>query len=603
MTPLHIQPAASAEGFPAVPDLTREYAPCLNTPLDSLRKLATQLRSGPLTRELMNVLLQKVQSGLAGVSASTEGVFLLVGERLMDLQVEAREIANQTTSISELLSNDEGSPEVLRELLTATERGYQASDTVVRIQEILENAQSIHRAIEAIDPIANVFQVLGVTTRIESARFDAGATFVDLAQSVSALSRQIREQIGNTSNSAAALLDTAGSAAGEVRSAAQKLRDNLGPLASQTGADLLKIQDRHNQVSEASQRLAERFEGISRAVGDVVTALQFHDIVRQQIEHVQDAFRPLNPSDVSESNLADIARLQAAQLNNSQTTFEASIKQIRDALVRIELNIGEVADESAHLLGQSRSGDAAFSSGIQSDLGLILGILESNVAADRRLAITADAIRERVSEISQTIDDVRAIGANMQFIALNATIQAVRLGNDGAALRIVAQTIRELARDAETRFNTLEEHLKALRDASSALRKGSGARDSWEAEITQLRRCIETATSIQDSAFRDYTRTVELTAGLKQRIHETIAAFGTQKECLSVLAGTTEVLQQLSAAAMPANIAGPEQMPAKYTMQSERAVHRATYEDVLRKDGPPPQSELPAPGNDNVEFF
>jgi methyl-accepting chemotaxis protein len=599
MTPLHMPPAASATGFPAIPDSMRE-----STPLDSLAGLASELRSGPLTRELMNVLLQKVQGGLAGVTTSSEGVFLLVGERLMDLQLKARELANQTTSISELLSSDEGSPEVLRNLLTAAQRGYQGDDTVVRIQEIQENVKAIHQAIQAIDPIANVFQVLGVTTRIESARFDAGATFVDLAQAVTALSRQIREQIGNISDSAAALLDTTCRAAEEVRSLAQKFRDNLGPLASQTNAELLKIHDRRSQVSQASKRLAERFEGISRAVGDVVTALQSHDIVRQQIEHVLDAFRPLDRLDVSESCVTDIARLQAAQLNNSQTTFETSIEQIRDALVRIELKIGEVADESARLLGQSSNGDAAFSSNIQSDLGGILVILESNVAADRRLSITADAVHERVSEISRTIDEARAIGANMQFIALNATIQAVRLGPDGAALRIVAQTIRELAQDAETRFNTLEDFLNALRDASAALRKGAGARSSWEVEITQLRPCIEAMTFIQESACRDYTRTIELTAWLKQRIQETIAAFGTQKECLGVLAATTELLQQLSAHAEPAGIAGLEPMAAKYTMRSERAVHRATCENVLRKDGSStPQSPLPVPQDDNVEFF
>jgi hypothetical protein len=588
---------------PAILDPTRQCVRASRNSPDWLTALAAQWRSGQRTREERKLLLQKLQRGLSDISTSTEGLFLLVGERLMGLQVRAREIAGRTSSISDLLSNDDDSPAVLEDLLTAAQRGAQANQVEVRIREIQQNAKSIHHAIEALSPIANTFYVLGVSTRIESACFEAGATFLDLAEAVTALSRRIRAQLGNTADSAAALLETASQAAEIVRIVAQKRREDLGPLVRQTSAELVKIKDHRSRISEAAKHLAARFGAVSRAVGDVVIALQSHDIVRQQIEHVVDALRQIEKTDDSESNVLEAARLQAALLDNSRITFESSIRQIIEALAQIELNIEEVADESAHLLGMSETNEGSFFSSVKADLAAILAILESNAAADRLLSGAAGSVQRRISEISQTVADVHAIGGNMQFIALNATIQAVRLGQDGAALKIVAETIRQLAREAECTAETLESRLSAVRDASSVFREETGAGSGWDEQIAQLRERIEALTSIQDEARCDYTRTVELTAGLKRQIQETIAAFGNQNDCLEVLSGATAILRQFSADGAPADRSGMPQMAAIYTMHSERAVHRAVCGDDSQIDGFSQAAALPDPGDDNVEFF
>jgi hypothetical protein len=543
--------------------------------------------------------LHTIRGDLGGVSSSTEGIFLLVGERLTDLQFRSREIAGHATSAAELLSNDAGSVAALAEVLTVTCGGRRGSDIAVSIREIRENAKSAHRAIQTIGPVVKTFDVLGVMTRIESARFEGGAAFVGLADAVAALSPQIREQIGITSDSAALLLETIARAEGELRDAGREHQENLGPLTTQTRAGFLRVKEQCNRASEATKLLGARFDGVARALGDVVTALQTHDIVRQQIEHILEALRRLSSSD---PNLSEVVRLQAAQLNHSRVTFETSVREIREALTRIERNVAEVDGESTRLLGLPGPKEASFLSGAESDLDGILTLLDKDATVDERLVEAAASVQRRVSDISETIAGVHAIGIQMQRIALNATIQAAWLGPDGGALEIVANAIQILAREVETASDTLKNRLCTIDTAASAFGKaaaGSGSRE----RIAQLRGSAGALSAIQGKAHSDYSGTAEQTAGLTLRIRDTIAALGGLDEQLQVVARANEMLRELSAGVESAGPDGAEQMMSIYTMESERTVHGTVYGTAPHGSDLPTAITTPAPQEENVEFF
>jgi len=533
--------------------------------------------------------LNTVRRDLEGFTGATEDAFLSVCQRLMDLQSRTREIASQTAAIATLLSNDEASL-VLEQVLNTADDGREGEKAVEAVNAIYGNAREISRAIDAVSPLVRTFDVLGIMTRIESSRFEAaGMTFTGLAESVTALSRQIREQMSTTAGSATVLGETIGAAAEQIREVARSRRQILGPLARQIGAGLVKIRDHRARISHAGNLLAARFQGISEAVGDLVTALQAHDIVRQQIEHIVQALENARSS--------GIIRLQAAQLDHSRRTFENSLQQIRNSLARIEREIAEVAEESASLLGRSGTADESYLSGVESDLAGILGILEAGRRADRLLREAAVSIRERVSGMAQTISGVHIVGLEMQRLALNATIHAVRLGEDGGALEIVAYATRNLAQNAGSAASTIENLLTAMNEGVSGLEISTEASDGSEAQIAQLRHGLDGLRSVQDEARGANDRTSELIAGLNQRIHEAIGAFGAPEEFLDVLAAAGKALHDLSADAGAVDSAAMDEIASTYTMDSERAVHKALYEAV------PAAEEATAAQDDSVEFF
>ncbi len=569
-------------------------------PIKWLRHLTgglSKLRAGARGRQARSVLAG-VRSEISSVSESTEGVFLLVGGRLSELQTGARQIAAQATGITELIANDAGSLAVLDEVLTSTCSSTDAQDIAVAVAEIQKNARSIQRVIEAVRPVVRTFDMLGVVTRIESSRFNgSGVTFVSLADTVSGLSRQIREQIGLTGDSAEVLLETVSQASRQISGVVQLHNESLRPLTMETSTELQKIREHRERVGQATKVLGQRMNEVSQSVGDVVTGLQSHDIVRQQIEHVVEA---LGRSDSTET---EIARLQAAQLRNSWTTFADSVQRIRQALTRIEHDVHEIADDAAHLLGMSEKNEATFFATLEKGLVRILEILDRNVAADEHVSKAAVAVRERLAEMEQTNAGVHSIGIEMQRIALNSTIQAAKLGSNGGALESAARAIQGLALETETASDTLAQTLDMVRKAAASLAESASLRNCSRTQISRLRESAGVLRSIHEKAREDCRLALEMSAGLKQRIRETSDGFGTQEETLHILASAAEKLEELSQKMRGSDAADMERMVSLYTMQSERAVHDDLYDSGAQND-PVPAADAPAAAEEeNVEFF
>jgi len=562
-----------------------------------LRNWLAKWRSRSQSRQARSVL-EEVRAEISSMSQSTEGVFLLVGGRLGDLAGRARELAEIASSIAELLATDAGSLAVLDEVLQSTLGSTEARDMAAAVAGIQQQAKSIHRVIETVSPVVRTFDMLGVITRIESSRFEGtGVTFVSLADAVGILSRQIREQVAVTADSAAELLETINRASEQIRRVARQHEESLKPLSNQTSAELEKIREHRGQVGQATQLLGERMREVSQAVGDVVTHLQSHDIVRQQIEHVVEALAR------AESNEAEVARLQAAQLENSHATLENSARQIQHALSRIEHDIAEIAEDAARLIGLSEKNDATFFATLEKGLARILDILESNVTADAHVTNAAVAVEERAAEMGQTNAGVHSIGIEMQRIALNSTIQAAQLGSDGGALETAARAIQGLARETERASDTLSGTLETVRTAAAALAQSTAAGSKSGAQIVRLRESSRALGSIQDKAREDCKMALDMSAELNERIRETIEGFGSQAEILETLRRAVERLRGLSPDTHSGDSADMKSMLSLYTMESERAVHDVVYESGQQSEnemaaGTPDKSE-----EENVEFF
>ena len=219
---------------------------------------------------------------------------------------------------------------------------------------------------------------------------------------------------------------------------------------------------------------------------------------------------------------------------------------------------------------------------MESNLAGILDILDSNAVADRQLGEATVSVQQRVSEISQTIAGVQVIGVEMQRIALNAAIQAARLGQDGDALEIVANAVQGLAREAGTASGTIEDLLSNTRAAVMSLGQASAASEGSVAQRAQLRRSAEGLKSAQEEAQGGYAQTLEMIAGVKQQIGEAIALFGTQREGLDLLEGAIEKLRGLTLE-LPAGWSEAARIPSTYTMQSERVVHESRMPCLWRK--------------------
>lgn len=546
--------------------------------------------------------IEKVRRELTDLNATTEDAFLAVGSQLQDLQSGAQAVARAATSIARILSNDVGA-HTLISLDEVLEYGRARSDAGARadeIQKFTSSAKAIQASVAHFEHVVKSFDVLSIMTRIESSRFGSStANFDALADDVSNLSRRIREQMNTTAGLAEALAENASAAALQIRNVALDQQQNLKPLSERVRAGLVRIQDHCGRSADTAERLAMRFEEVSRKMGDVVSALQFQDIIRQQIEHVLEALNPASyEPGLQGRNTQPNIRLQAAQLDNARETFLSSVESVRNALMGIDRNVAEMFAESSQLLGSSATGTRSFFVSVEEDFDAIAAILDRNTSGDRRLAGIDSAVRAMLAEMTASVADVQAIGIQMLRVSLNAMVQGIRLGSQGSTLHTIAQAIQSLARGLDETCGQIQRQFETIHGIADALTISAEGPSGANPECANLHQSITDLRAIHERTEESYKQTAPLVDHFAKQIQETIQMFGTQEEVADVLAHATKALQEVAPAADSAPV-GLDPLSTAYTMHAERSVHTAVLlgdPAGLAKDGANEAAE-------NVEFF
>jgi len=168
--------------------------------------------------------------------------------------------------------------------------------------------------------------------------------------------RNLADDVRSCSDGIRSCSDGIRSCAGEVMEAAGAFDSRLGstlPAVSRFGAiqehelpALLSavdavveaFQTRRRETARTSADLASSLDAVARDLGAVAGELQFHDITRQQIEHVVAALRQVMSDGAGKKITASgtaLVRLQKAQLENAAAAFTGSTRGIDRDLASI----------------------------------------------------------------------------------------------------------------------------------------------------------------------------------------------------------------------------------------------------------------------------
>lgn len=233
-------------------------------------------------------------------------------------------------------------------------------------------------------------------------------------------------------------------------------------------ARLVEIEGRlraHRQAAgQAAEVIRGRFEAVRQDVGQAVMRMQFQDAARQRLEHVLDGLvgleRVIEAGRLEDEVLAailpppqrrraahDIARLEAAQLEDLARQTEQEIASLRTALAGLAQNARKVEADLLGLVGGDRQEGGA---------SALLAVLDAGVA-EVQAAFTAyraeqeglhaelaacDAKARRTAELADALVEIEE---EMRLAGLNATLKAARLGRGGAVMQEIARAIRERA--------------------------------------------------------------------------------------------------------------------------------------------------------------
>lgn len=448
-------------------------------------------------------LFRSLVDKLAPLAGDSEKIFLSIGSCLQDFTVRARELSEMSASAARLTSGGEIGADVdrLREQLDTMIRYLDSSEKesgcgMKKLQYILEIIEGFDVVCNGFTQIADTLQFLSVSTRVESARLGRNAIgFNLLSDDVKKLASLINTKSVNIlkhSKSLSILVRNALSRTQELLklqqgSAVNMLRDAQSSLESLTGLN--------EKSSEASHQIAMRSSGIYKNIGEVVTSMQFHDITRQEMEHVAKAlehlgekpdgcaFRRPSGSSLQSPNadgkqedfiarIGDVCDVQSTQLLHTKDELVGAVDCVIKNLLGISENVRDIVGETQALSGSTNQSGAPLLSQIEKGVMSVIKSLRENAESGKEISTSVSIAVHGMSEFVKEIED---ISVEIKLIAFNAQVKAKRTGAEGNTLGVLAEGIQGLAVDAGRHTTSVLEKLKTITDEAKIFHGGSDA--------------------------------------------------------------------------------------------------------------------------------
>jgi hypothetical protein len=537
--------------------------------------------------------VDQVAEELDNLNRSTEADFLAVGEKLMELRSAARRITSDMATLTELISGEQGRAVFLtltRTLDHSREMDAAAAGSGEALIHLAGLSAHIRRDFAGLRNTVSVFRTLCTLTRIETSRLgSAGAGFGDLAADVGPLSESIQA-------SGERILDASGRLDRNVQSAilrgsglrATQLAE-LPAMIDGVMDSLRSFDERRARASDSSVRQAAQYEALCGAVDDLVESIQFHDITRQQIEHVAQALRQLG-SECGHGqagslrlppNAGSILTLQSSQLAGAAGIFAASVERVERDLDGIAAHVLGMAEASAALMGISHVDQDSFFLRMEGRFTAILKMLGVCAAAQAEIERAAEGLAETIAKMRDSVSEIREIEIRIERIALNAMIRATHIGAAGNALNTIAEAMQGLARQSSAVTDDAAATLDAMDAAVARVASGSvlGANDAAD----RMTRAVLDLHSSSECSFSRVKQIAAAGAGLAAGIAEVRAGFSAGRLVAETLGHARRELERLAAGAGQSALDGPATAPAqrldslakRYTMRAERDVHQS----------------------------
>jgi hypothetical protein len=555
---------------------------------------------------------------LEEVNRTTERDFLAVGSKLLEFRGIARDISSELSQLTEAVSGEQGlrTARALEELLDEScamdRRAEHTGQVLGRVQEL---AGRIPSAFSGLRARVLSFRTLCTLTRIETSRLgNLGTDFDGLADAVKPLSESIHlsgERILEHSAQLGERIREAIRCGAEVQN---RHTAEVRSLIRNVGKSLGSLEQRRREAQDVSQRQAGQNRAICAAIDELVESVQFHDITRQQIEHVIEALRRLRGSIAQAGRPSAgenvVIQLQSSQLASAEHAFRSSVMRMQRALVDIGVQVRDMAESGGSFLASGCHDRESFFQEMESYCTPILEAIGICNRDSMQIGTVAADLTRSMGQMREALTEIEEIELQIQRIALNASIRAAQIDEAGSALNTIADAMSRLV--AESRGNT-REAIGALDAMSGALDGLSGPHNRCNGDdaLTEFR---SATAALRDSGIGSTSRMERIAilgSTLDASIQTVLREFRVGDRMTAAVAKGRAALDRVSAGESADSGTDPEtaeqlqEFATRYTMQSERKVHEAVAgSPVTTAEEKHPVLAVGGDDlGDNVEFF
>ncbi len=362
----------------------------------------------------------------------------------------------------------------------------------------------------------------------------------------------------------------------EMDAVTQDLRDELGqsilPALGRFDRMAQGVLDRQDAMAATNAGLADRMGAINAEVSRLVIGLQSGDATRQRLERV----RALLAEAGRGVDAAVILNLVAALAGDAVTTAGSEIAETIDAAdaVRQSAETAVAQARACYVDRAALAGGGAAGEGFDGSIASVRHKLEA-------MRLRAAGLRGRLGTILRHETALRQIGHQVRLSGLNAVLICAKLGEEGRALRELAQWLRMLTDESDAIVLRLQAVLD--RTATLADRLSGESIATFEAALSGFFDEALALGAVISGIGRDRAGAAQVFDQVGQELplrlgHAAQALTRFQLLLREMAFFETAIASRRAAlgAAPPPDAAGFAALAAlrpRYTMQSERDIH------------------------------
>ncbi len=437
--------------------------------------------------------LEALITNLASVDQVTELSFLELGSQIKTFHDRAHGISGVAAEVMQLLHGND-SENTLQHLQLLVERcslwlsstEEKSTEICDLLNNVMQQISGLGDSIYGLRKVIKTLHALRVSTRIEAAKGYASGAGV-LAGSLDELGILIHEKTTEIFDRTELLVPMINQSliieqtaqAGSIVTANSEVKKARGQLTS--------FMDNCLEAEQWTDRLKERSGDVTLSFGEMVAALQFQDITRQRLEHVQRALVSLGGhlekfnqrTDFSRDKDAfllfgRICRLQHGQLNLAQQEFLSAADNLSENLHVMGKSVLSMAADTRELVRSTDVGCDNRFTVVLEILKTISNFLDETRDIHQSAGEHLSKVCQEIQEVSGLVEEVELISEEMQLLAMNAAISAAHARQRGAGLDIIAQNIHTVADEATghaltlaKECETITRHAEHLQDVES----------------------------------------------------------------------------------------------------------------------------------------
>ncbi len=427
--------------------------------------------------------LAGAQAGLCGLARQSETEIAQAAHVFKSLAGQADAILKKAAAIVACVEA-EGTGAVLAQVQSLCvavrlflEQRLKAATTIL---EALESEERLLGKLTLVmqrqEAVASQLKALSVLTNVVVAQLGSvGNDFHLLARELSAFSRSVSAQTRDLANHTGNSQCTIGESRRELAVDLPRLRGEMTRMQDDIGKTLQAIDSGLGQLAIVPGQFKASAEQTAQQIAGVVSAIQGHDITRQQIEHVQQALQIIGSQvttatnrngngngDGQENDSGDgngLAHayagltIQSCQLKAIQQIATHWTSQLARCLGGIkQLSASQVSEIGTIVLNQERA--------LSSQLAHVEHLQQESQDYSSTIQQTLAGLSNLLELVNESLGQSQDIRHRLRFLTFNSIVEANRLGKRG----IVVSAIANLIKGVSAEWNAIADESGAALD-------------------------------------------------------------------------------------------------------------------------------------------